>query len=183
MRRDETHTGDPRWLVPLVCALPIAAAIAVAVERIGTPTASWAVPLGLATALPWLAAALGFFCPRRAAAVFLLGATAVLVWYPTYQDAAPFQLIALVAVTVILGSTREGVAVWAASVAVMAGAELAGRFEGSTLWILGISLGTRRLCVEGTGARAGLPGWRRRPPRNVIGSPASCTTWSRTPWP
>jgi signal transduction histidine kinase len=141
VRRDETHTGDPRWLVPLVCALPIAAAIAVAVTRIGTPTASWAVPLGLATALPWLAAALGFSCPRRAAAVFLLGATAVLVWYPTNQGAAPFQLIALVAVTVILGSTRDGVAVWAASVAVMAGAELAGRFEGSTLWILGISLG------------------------------------------
>jgi signal transduction histidine kinase len=123
-----------------VCALPIAAAIAVAVQRIGTSTATWAVPLGLATALPWLAGALGWHFPRWAVAVFLLGATAALVWYPTDQDAAPFQLIAIVAVTLLLEPTRDGVVVWAASVAVMATAELAGRFDGSTLWILGISM-------------------------------------------
>jgi signal transduction histidine kinase len=128
-------------LVPLVCALPIAAAGAVVLERIGTPTASWAVPLAMATAVPWLAAAFRFDYPRWPAAVFLLGATAVLVWHPVNQDAAPFQLVALVSVTVLLGSTRESLAVWATSVGVMAAADLASRFDGSTNWILGISLG------------------------------------------
>jgi signal transduction histidine kinase len=138
---DVKRTGDPSWLVPLACAVPVLAAIAVVLQRIGTATASWAVPLAVVTALPWLAAAFGLTFPKWAAAVLLLGATAALVWYPTDQGAAPFQLIALVAVTVLVGSTRDAVAVWAASVAVMASAELAGRFEGSTLWILGISLG------------------------------------------
>jgi signal transduction histidine kinase len=134
-------TANPRWLVPLVCALPIAAAGAVMLERIGTPTASWSIPLAGATGLPWLAAALGLDFPRWPAAAFFLGVTALLVWYPVNQDAAPFQLIALVSVTALLGSTRETIAVWAGSVGVMAAADLAGRFVGSTNWILGISLG------------------------------------------
>jgi signal transduction histidine kinase len=125
----------------LVCALPILAAAAVAIERIGTPTATWAIPLAIATGVPWLAAGLGVNYPRWPVVVFLLGATALLVWHPVMQDMAPFQLVALMSAAVLLGSTRESVAVWVASVGIMAAANLAGRFDGSTNWILGISLG------------------------------------------
>jgi signal transduction histidine kinase len=65
----------------------------------------------------------------------------VLVWTPTAIDFAPFLLVLVTARAVLYGSVVDGLLVWAASAGVMILVELTDHFEGSLIWILGISFG------------------------------------------
>lgn len=64
----------------------------------------------------------------------------LLVWEPPASDFAPFLLVLVTARATLEGRTRDGVAVLLASVAVMIGVDLAGRFSGSVNWVLGLAL-------------------------------------------
>jgi len=131
---------EPRFRT-MVCAVGAGAAVVAALQRIGTPYAVWTIPLGLACSVPWVLAALARPLPKWVGRAFLVGATGLLVWYPVPLDAAPFQLVTLAAVEAAMYPPRESATVWALCLAMVAALELAGRFDGAAMWMLGITLG------------------------------------------
>ncbi len=124
----------------MVAAISFAGALAVAFQRRGTPEAPWAVPVALAAAVPWVLAATGRLVPRWAWVAGVLGATLALILFPVPTDFAPFQLVLLASMGAVLFSVRQSVAVLVGCVAVVPMAEVLGRFEGSLIWVLGISM-------------------------------------------
>jgi signal transduction histidine kinase len=68
-------------------------------------------------------------------------AALVLVSQPTIADFAPFLLVIVTARAVFLGGLLDGVIVGLASAGVMIGVQVAGRFDGSLIWVLGIAFG------------------------------------------
>jgi len=72
------------------------------------------------------------WCLTVVAAVFGL------VWHPVNNDFAPFLLLIVTAVAVVVGRTVDGIVVLVVSAGVMIAVQAAGRFQGSFIWALGL---------------------------------------------
>src|SRR6478736_6616118 len=134
----------PPWLVvmslfPLICA--------VVVQRWNQPNLGWTIFLVALAVLPLTAAdvftdRVGWFAriPVIVMAIPVLVAVAVLIWTPVDVDLAPFLLFLVTVRAAVAGTFAEGLVVAGASIAVMLVAEFADAFDGSFVWVLGISL-------------------------------------------
>jgi signal transduction histidine kinase len=132
------ETGWGPSVVRVVCALPICTAAAAVVQHGATPRA---LALGAGAALPWVLLGLGVLIPWWLAAAVEIACTAGFVADPATYDLAPLLLVILVAVFAATESTSVGLATLGAASATMVGLELANRFVGTAIWLLGMSLG------------------------------------------
>jgi signal transduction histidine kinase len=104
--------------------------------------ALWAV----VAALPWIIDAVLFVMKRTGVPVWLFILVVVVSMVglevnPVELDWAPFFLVLLTAEMAGRLSFGGGVAVLLVSIATMLGLEIAGRFDGAVIWVLGIGLG------------------------------------------
>src|SRR5207244_2542949 len=63
-------------------------------------------------------------------------AVAVLIWDPAKFDAAPFFLVLLIGESVVTAPLWQSLVVIGASTALLVGLDVAGRFDGSIVWLL-----------------------------------------------
>ncbi len=136
----------PRW-VPFTWILPAVAAVAVVAQRWNQPQPGRTLALVVLGLLPltlddifharlqWL-----WRVPSTVWALPAVAAVSVLGWNPVTNDWAPFLLVLVTARAAIVGSLADGIVVLLASTGAMLGLEAAGRFQGSFIWVLGITL-------------------------------------------
>jgi signal transduction histidine kinase len=135
------------WYWPVGAAgAAVALAIGVTAQRGGLlspdAVALWAV----VAALPWIIDAVLFVMKRTGVPVWLFILVVVVSMVglevnPVELDWAPFFLVLLTAEMAGRLSFGGGVAVLLVSIATMLGLEIAGRFDGAVIWVLGIGLG------------------------------------------
>jgi signal transduction histidine kinase len=135
------------WYWPVGAAgAAVALAIGVTAQRGGLLSPD-AVALWAAVAtLPWIVDAVLFGMKRTGLPVWLFILVVVvsvvgLEVNPVELDWAPFFLVLLTAEMAGRLSFGGGVAVLLVSIATMLGLEIAGRFDGAVIWVLGIGLG------------------------------------------
>jgi signal transduction histidine kinase len=137
---------NPPWLV-VMSLFPIVCGIAVVVQRWNAGNLGWTIALVAIAVVPltvvdvfssrvaWMGR-----IPVVALSVPVLLAVALLLRNPVDFDLAPFLLFLITVRAAVAGSALDAAIVALASIAVMCGAELAGYFTGSFVWVLGISL-------------------------------------------
>jgi signal transduction histidine kinase len=135
-----------RW-VPFTWILPAVVAVAVVVERWNEPHPGRTVALVVLGLLPltlddifharvqWL-----WRVPSTVWSLPAVAAVFALIWHPVNNDWAPFLLVLVTARAAIVGSVADGIVVLLASTGIMLGLEAAGRFRGSFIWVIGITL-------------------------------------------
>jgi signal transduction histidine kinase len=136
----------PPWLV-VMSLFPLVCGVAVVVQRWNQPNLGWTIFLVALAVVPLTAAdvftdRVGWFgrIPPIVLAIPVLVAVGVLIWTPVNVDIAPFLLFLVTVRAAVAGTFVEGLIVAAASIAVMLVAEFADAFDGSFVWVLGISL-------------------------------------------
>jgi signal transduction histidine kinase len=135
------------WYWPVGAAgAAIALAIGVTAQRGGLVSPDAVALWAPVAALPWIIDAVLFGMKRTGVPVWLFILVVVvsvvgLEVNPAELDWAPFFLVLLTAEMAGRLSIGGGVAVLLVSVATMLGLEIAGRFDGAVIWVLGISLG------------------------------------------
>ena len=128
----------PSWTPYVEAAIATFLAVLVAFEpRPGLGTAARVV-LSALPALMWWSCALFDAPPFLVRAVVNLVAVALLIWHPAKFDAAPFFLVLLVGESVVVAPQWQSLATIGASVALLVGLDVAGRFDGSVVWLLAI---------------------------------------------
>jgi signal transduction histidine kinase len=126
----------PRATVYVEAAIATILAVVVVVET----RPGWSVPAQVAiAAIPpvlWLACALPRKPPFLLRAALTIGAVALLVWHPAKFDVAPFFLVLLIGESAFIAPMWQGIVVTVASAALLAGLDIAGRYDGSLVWLL-----------------------------------------------
>ena len=130
----------PGWMKVANYVVPLITAVGVAVQRDALAPPRWPLVLALLAASPWLLELVGVELPKLVFGVIVLGATLGLVWNPVNGDIAPFFLIFLVLRVAVLGTRAEVIAVTLASSALALSLEVAGRYTGAFVWVLGFGL-------------------------------------------
>jgi signal transduction histidine kinase len=130
----------PGWMKVANYVVPLITALGVAVQRDALAPPRWPLALALLAASPWLLELVGVELPKLVFGVIVLGATLGLVWNPVNGDIAPFFLIFLVLRVAVLGTRAEVIAVTLASSALALSLEVAGRYTGAFVWVLGFGL-------------------------------------------
>ena len=97
------------------------------------------VLLAAIPALTWWSCAFRKHPPFLLRATIIIAAVAVLIWYPAKFDAAPFFLVLLIGESVVVAPQWQSLLVTGASVALLVGLDVAGRFDGSIVWLLAIA--------------------------------------------
>lgn len=130
----------PAWVRYVDAAIPVSLAVAVSIQRDALVPLRWPALIAGLAAAPWV---LGLFIEghraifRPLGALVVLGAVVVLVLDPADPDMAAFFLVYLVAHEALVAPKWESAVVLGASVTLMVSVELAGRFTGSFIWVLG----------------------------------------------
>jgi signal transduction histidine kinase len=120
--------------------VPLATAVGVVVQRGALVPPQWPLALALLAASPWLLERCGIELPMPVFSAIVIGAVIGLVWNPVNADIAPFFLIFLVLRMAVVGTRAQVIAVTLVSSTVAVGLELAGRYTGSFVWVLGFGL-------------------------------------------
>jgi signal transduction histidine kinase len=120
--------------------VPLSTALGVALQRDAIVPPQWPLVLAIVAASPWLLELCGIELPMPLFSAIVIGAVIGLVWNPVNADIAPFFLIFLVLRMAVHGTRAQVIAVTLASSAVAIGLELAGRYTGSFVWVLGFGL-------------------------------------------
>ena len=133
--------GETNWdptVARAVCAVPILTSVAAVVQHDASPRA---ILLGVGAALPWLLLAFGVLLPWWLSAALEIGCTAGFMADPATYDVAPLLLVIFVGVVAATHPRAISLLTVGACAAMMIGLELAGRFEGSAIWVLALVLG------------------------------------------
>jgi signal transduction histidine kinase len=140
---DNEHEHDPvpLWGRIAEVAIPVSLALAVSIQRDALIPPGWSALAAFVAAFPFLLQAARVRVPRLASAAIVLSAVAVLVVNPVNVDMAPFFLVYLTGNYSLFADRWEGILVMSGSIAFMVGVELAGRYEGSFIWVLAITIG------------------------------------------
>jgi signal transduction histidine kinase len=139
---EHAHPGDPpAWVRIGEVAIPFGLAIAVCIQRDALIPPGWGALFALAAASPWLLEVAGIRLPRLLSTAIVLSAVLALVINPVNEDLAPFFLVFLAAYQGLVAPKWEGFLAGAGSIAVMVGVEIAGRYSGSTPYVIGIVIG------------------------------------------
>jgi len=129
----------PPWTPLVEAAIATFLAVLVAFEpREGLGVAARVV-LSAIPALVWWSCALPKPLPFLARASIIIAAVAVLIWYPAKFDVAPFFLVLLIGESVVVAPLWQSVIVTAASAGLLVGLDVAGRFDGSFIWLLAMA--------------------------------------------
>jgi signal transduction histidine kinase len=131
----------PLWARVGEVGVPVTLAFAVAIQRGELIPPGWAALAAFAAALPFVLDPFGIRVPRLLSTVIVVGAVFALVLNPVDVDIAPFFLVFLTAHHAVVAPRWEGVLAGVASIGVMVGVELAGRYSGSFAYVLGIVIG------------------------------------------
>jgi signal transduction histidine kinase len=137
------EAGDlpfPGWMMVANYVVPLSTAVGVALQRDAIVPPQWPLVLAIVAASPWLLELCGIELPMPLFSAIVIGAVIGLVWNPVNADIAPFFLIFLVLRMAVHGTRAQVIAVTLASSAVAIGLELAGRYTGSFVWVLGFGL-------------------------------------------
>jgi signal transduction histidine kinase len=137
------EAGDlpyPGWMKVANYVVPLSTAVGVALQRDAIVPPQWPLALAILAASPWLLERCGIELPMPLFSAIVIGAVIGLVWNPVNADIAPFFLIFLVLRMAVIGTRAEVIAVTLFSSAVAVGLELAGRYTGSFVWVLGFGL-------------------------------------------
>jgi signal transduction histidine kinase len=137
------EVGDlpyPGWMKVANYVVPLVTAVGVAIQRDAFVPPQWGLAMAILAASPWLLELCGIELPKLIFSAVVLGAVAALVWNPVNADIAPFFLIFLILRIALHGTRAEVIAVTVASSALAIGMELAGRYSGSFVWVLGFGL-------------------------------------------
>ncbi len=137
---DACEPPYPGWMNVANYIVPLATAVGVVAQRDALVPPQWPLALALLAASPWLLEMVGIELPKLVFIAIVLGAVFALVWNPVNADIAPFFLIFLVLRLAVIGTRAEVIAVTLLSSAVAVGLELAGRYTGSFVWVLGFGL-------------------------------------------
>ncbi len=126
----------PRRTPLFIAGIAIMVAAVVAVE----PRPGLALPVRLAlVAIPplvWLGCAMSRSLPFPVRTAIIFGCVAGLVWYPARFDAAPFLLVILIGEAAVRAPSWSSIIVAAASIVLIAGLDVAGRYDGAIVWVL-----------------------------------------------
>jgi signal transduction histidine kinase len=154
LRHDHSHLphagGDklefPVWAPAGAALMAVVVAVGVAAQRGAITSPGWATVLITLAALPWvldiaLFLKFGRGVPLPLFVAVVLGAVLALALDPVTNDWAPFFLVLLAAEMAARLPARNGVLVLLGSAAVMMGPEVAGRYDGAFIWVIGIALG------------------------------------------
>jgi signal transduction histidine kinase len=131
----------PPWARYVEAAIPVSLAVAVSIQHDALLPPDWAALAAFLAAAPWV---LGLFARgRRAvlrpiACVVVLAAVAALIVDPVQGDIAPFFLVYLVGHEALVAPRWEVLSSFGASMLLMVGVELSGRYEGAFVWLLGL---------------------------------------------
>jgi signal transduction histidine kinase len=135
-------------IVVVAWAVTVATGLAIVVQRWDEPYLARNIVLVAVTlftlAIDDISRARGLRLTRVPEFVWCLPAiftVLVLITEPVAIDFAPFLLVLVTGRSVLLGSVLDGVLVALASAGVMIGVEIADRFEGSLIWVIGIAFG------------------------------------------
>ena len=135
-----TYEDDlPGWFRIGAAAAALAAALGVAVEHSALVTPGWQLGLALLAASPWLLKVVGVDMPTPFCCAVVVGAVFGLLLDPVPGEIAPFFLILLILSLAASGSLTYLVLVTIASVGMLVGLELAGRYSQSFGWVLGFA--------------------------------------------
>ena len=121
-------------------AVPLATAVGILAQRHALTHPGRATVYVAIAALPWLIQLVGVFPPRPLFFVLVLGGTTGLLLHPVEIDIAPFLMVFMVAEMGAMASVREGAIYTGASIALMVGFNVAGRFTQSYPWLIGFVL-------------------------------------------
>jgi signal transduction histidine kinase len=132
--------APPKWLLVANYIVPLSTAVAVSIQRSAVVPPGWPLLFATLAALPWLLELVGVELPKLVFCALVLGSVLALVWKPVEADIAPFFLIYLVVRISVVSSRAETIAVVLGSTAVMVTVEIAGRYTGSFVWLLGFGL-------------------------------------------
>lgn len=148
------HGREWPWWAPIASAAIAGSAIAVAaVQRmVFRPADKLALVWAAVAISPYAVQAATAFSPRLRSLdpplwrwlspIPVIAGTVLLVWTPVPSDFVPFILVFLTAEVVSSdGPGPRGWLVLGTSIAVMVGAELAGRYDGGFIWVLGLAFG------------------------------------------
>src|SRR5437879_1181421 len=143
----DANTGTfPRW-VPFTWVLPFVAAVAVVVQRWNEPQPGRTLALVVLGLLPLTLDDIFharlqclWRVPSTVWSLPTIAAVGVLISHPVNNDFAPFLLVLVTARAAIVGSLADGIVVLLASTGLGLGLEAAGRYRGSFIWVLGITL-------------------------------------------
>jgi signal transduction histidine kinase len=116
----------------------IATVLAIIVVFEGRPGWSTAVCVVVAAIPPllWWSCALWRQPPFAVRAALIVGSVAVLIWHPAQFDITPFFLVLLIGESAFVAPMWQGIVVAVVSSALLVGLEVAGRYEGSVVWLL-----------------------------------------------
>lgn len=131
----------PLWARVGEVGVPVTLAFAVAIQRGELIPPGWAALAAFAAALPFVLDTFGIRVPRLLSTVIVVGAVLALVLNPVDVDIAPFFLVFLTAHHAVVAPRWQGVLAGVASIGVMVGVEIAGRYSGSFAYVLGIVIG------------------------------------------
>ena len=137
---DACEPSYPGWMEVANYVVPLATAVGVVVQRNALVPPQWPLALALLAASPWLLERCGIELPMPVFSAIVIGAVIGLVWNPVNADIAPFFLIFLVLRMAVVGTRAQVIAVTLVSSTVAVGLELAGRYTGSFVWVLGFGL-------------------------------------------
>jgi signal transduction histidine kinase len=126
----------PRWTPLIEAAIATLLAVVVALEPRPGLNAGARTAISVIPPVVWLWCATPKRPPFLVRAAIVFGAVAVLVWHPAKFDAAPFFLVLLIGESVVAARLWQSVVVAAASVALLGGLDVAGRFDGAVVWVL-----------------------------------------------
>jgi signal transduction histidine kinase len=135
-QRSEHDELWPSWTPLIETAIAVFLAALVASE----PRTGWSVGARIVVAaipaIVWFSCAAPWRPPFLVRAAMIFGAVAALVWHPAKFDAAPFFLVVLIGEACVVAPGWQSIVVTAASAALLAGLDLAGRFDGAVVWVL-----------------------------------------------
>ncbi|MGQ0804291.1 MAG: sensor histidine kinase [Actinomycetota bacterium] len=146
LRADGDEIVFPVWAPAGAALMAVVVAVGVAAQRGAISSPGWATVLVALAALPWvldiaLFLKTGRGVPLPLFVLVVLGAVFALVVDPVDIDFAPFFLVLLVGEMAARLDPANGALVLAASMAVMIGVEVLGRYDGSFIWVVGLALG------------------------------------------
>jgi len=129
----------PRWARVAAIVIPLFLAMTICVQREALIPPSWVTAVAFGAAVPWLLEPFGVRLPALLSISIVLGAVLILViGDPVHEDTAPFFLVFLTAYRAMASRRWEGTVALGASIGLLVGLEVAGRYSGSLPYIIGI---------------------------------------------
>jgi signal transduction histidine kinase len=139
-RAEPDFDAFPPWARIGEVVIPLTLVVAVAIQRDALIPPGWPLLLAVAAALPFVLDSVGIRIPLAVTTVIVLAAVLLLVLNPVEIDMAAFFLVYLSGHHSLGGTRTEGIVAMVGSLAVMIGAEVAGRYHGAFPYLLGIAI-------------------------------------------